>query len=72
MVEVTKEEFYQIIETNKFDVCVRAWFVEGMAHSEFAFRDRGVFGKVEQVGKTYPIKEKHYIADFYYKKYRKQ
>lgn len=72
MVEVTKDEFFQIIETNKLDVCVRSWFVEGMAHSEFVFRDRGVFGKAEQVGKTYPIKTKYYIADFYYKKYRKQ
>lgn len=69
MKEVTKDEFFGIINEGKLDVLVRPetkepghWYPHT---TEFKFRDGTVFGKVVEDfhdGEHYPVVEKYYIS----------
>lgn len=70
MKEVTKDEFFGIINEGKLDVLVRPetkepghWYPHT---TEFKFRDGTVFGKVVEDfhdGEHYPVVEKYYINE---------
>lgn len=58
MKEITKDEFYKIINDNRLDVVV-------YPHTtEFKFRNGTLFGKVVEEyhdGKRYPVVTKYYV-----------
>jgi hypothetical protein len=68
MKEVTKDEFYGIINESKLDVLVRPetnepghWYPHT---TEFKFRNGTLFGKVVEEypdGKRYPVVTKYYV-----------
>lgn len=68
--EVTRDQFYGLIEKLRMDVCINV--IGNFPYTnEFKFRHGGLMGKVVDYleNEVYPLKNRYYITDKLYQKH---